>query len=431
MAEFSLEEARSITDSIIFETTGKHLSDVEVSILEGAWLRKTYQDIALEQDYSTEYLRQDVGFKLWRKLSNVLEERVGMRNFKEALSRNSTMISDSQRKLEFPEGSVPLQSNFYIKSKLEPECYQQILQPGSLIRIKAPKLTGKTSLMNRIIYTERHNYKRVCLDIDSCNEQILKDLDKFLRWFCFQAGKQLNVENRLNELWDNQTLSSNDNCTIYFEYLLPQIDSPVVLSLDNVDRLFSYSEVIKDFSGLLRSWHELGKTSSIWQQVRLVMAYSTENYIPLDINQSPFNIGYPLELTEFDSQQVRKLAELHQLDWDDASVEALMNLVGGHPYLVRLALYKIKVESITLGQLIEHAPIEAGIYSDHLRRLWEILENASELAEAYKQTVTSVEPVMLNPKQIHQLHRLGLIEGQENQVRPRCHLYRLYFSRVL
>ena len=161
--------------------------------------------------------------------------------------------------------------------------------------------------MNRILaQCQSQNYKTVYLDLSSVERSILKDLDKLLRWLCLMVSRQLELENQLSDYWDTEILGSNGNCTVYFEeYLLPAIDCPLVLGLDEVDRVFPYTEVIEDFFGMLRGWHEKGKISRRWKQLRLVMAHSTECYIPLDMNQSPLNAGVPVELQEFDPKQIK------------------------------------------------------------------------------------------------------------------------------
>jgi hypothetical protein len=334
----------------------------------------------------------------------------------------------------YPDGAVSLGSPFYLeRSPLEEEVYQEIRKPGALVRIKAPKLMGKTSLMARILAQGQSlNYRTVYLDLSSVEGGIIRNLDKFLRWFCLMVGRQLALENRIKEYWDTEILGSNDNCTVYFEeYLLPAIDCPLVLGLDDVDRVFPHSEVVEDFLGMLRSWHEKGKIPGRWKQLRLVMAHSTECYIPLDMNQSPFNAGVPVELLEFDSKQVLSLAVVHGLSWHESQVEELMKMVGGHPYLVGLALYEVSSGKLTLEQLLRDAPTEAGIYSNHLRRQLEVLQQGPELAQALQKVVASMEPVELDSMQIYKLHSMGLVEQKDNQVMPRCNLYREYFHRVL
>ena len=292
---------------------------------------------------------------------------------------------------------------------------------------------GKTSLMMRIlVHAQSQNYQTVYLNLSSVNKSVIQNLDKFLRWLCVQVCRQLKLENQLEDYWDTDIWGSNDNCTIYFEeYLLPQINCPLVLGLDNIDRLFPYSEVIEDFLAMLRSWHEKGKIAQLWEQLRLVVVHSTEVYIPLDINQSPFNVGVPVELPEFDQHQVYALASIHGLNWDDTDVGKLMGMVCAHPYLVRLAVYEIASGKVTLEKLVQDAPTEAGIYSNHLRRHLEALQQVPDLATAMKQVVTSTEPVELDSLHIYKLHNMGLVQRKGNQVVPRCNLYREYFQRVL
>jgi len=439
-SELTWLEVKQIADQLAFQKTGKHLSDIEIIVLQGSWEGKTYEEMAQQAGYTPDYLNKDVGNKLWKKLSILLGEKVTKKNLREPLKRVSQWQQKQEttvlleKNIPFPEGSVPLDSTFYVeRNGIESLCCDAMSKPGSLIRIKAPKLMGKTSLMTRILaQCPSPNYKTVYLNLSSVERSIVKKLDKFLRWLCLMVTRQLELANQLNDYWDSEILGSNGNCTVYFEeYLLPAINAPLVLALDEVDVIFPYNEVIEDFFGMLRGWHEKGKISPQWQQLRLIIAHSTECYIPLDMNQSPFNAGVPVELQEFDSKQVTQLAYLHRLEWNPAQTEELMRMVGGHPYLVRLALYEISSGKMTLEQVLREASTEAGIYSNHLRRQLEMLQQAPELAQALQTVVTSPEPVELDSMQIYKLHSLGLVQRKDNQVTPRCYLYREYFRRVL
>jgi hypothetical protein len=441
---FTWDQAKKIADLAVFQKFGEHLKDAELEVLQGAWEGLTYEKMAEDLYRSVNYIRGDIGPKLWQKLSDALAETVTKSNVKGALERASfsqqttpkdttiSTVTFSVAQLPFPEGSVPLDSPLYLEREgVESICYEAIAKPGSLTRIKAPKLMGKTSLMGRILAQgDSQNYQTVPLDLSSIERGIIADLDKFLRWLCLMVGRQCHLDNRLNELWDTDILGSNDNCTVYFEeYLLPEINCPLVLGLDNVDRIFPYTEVVEDFLGMLRSWHEKGKTSQQWRQLRLVMAYSTECYVPLDMNQSPFNAGVPIELQEFNLKQVKHWACVHGINWHESQVNQLMEMVGGHPYLVGLALYEVGTKKMSLDQLLKSAPTEAGIYSSHLRRHLETLQSSPELFEAFQQVVASSEPIELNSMQIYKLHSMGLVRQNDNQVKPRCNLYREYFHR--
>jgi hypothetical protein len=334
---------------------------------------------------------------------------------------------------ELPRGQVELASAFYVeRSGIDERCYEAIAKPGALIRIKAPRQMGKTSLMARILHrASQQNYSTVPLSFQLADSKVFADLEQFLKWFCANVALQLELPDRLDEYW-NVIFGSKVACKSYFErYLLANISTPLALGLDEVDVVFKYPELAADFFGLLRAWHEEAKNREIWKKLRLVVVHSTEVYVPMDVNQSPFNVGLPIELPEFNLNQTQELAFRHGLSWGEKEVKQLMDMVGGHPYLVRLALYNIARNEMTLQELLEIAPTDAGLYSDHLRRhLWN-LEQHPLLAAAIKKVVDADSPVQLESMQGFKLHSMGLVNLQGNQVTPRCNLYRQYFRERL
>ncbi|MEQ8536191.1 MAG: AAA-like domain-containing protein [Coleofasciculus sp. D1-CHI-01] len=334
---------------------------------------------------------------------------------------------------ELPEGQVDLDSTFYInRPPIESVCYETITRPGALIRIKAPRQMGKTSLMARILrHAEQQGSQTVALSLQLANQRILANSHTFLEWFCASVSLalgRLDPEQLAKYAQLADMIGSNQSCKAYFEqYLLPHISTSLTLGLDEVDRLFASPEIADDFFGLLRALHEEAKRREIWQKFRLVVVHSTEVYVPLDMNKSPFNVGLPIELPEFNQQQVMELARRHGLEWSIETVDSLVTLVGGHPYLVRLALYHIARQDMTLEDIQQTAPTEAGIYSDHLRRhLWN-LQTHPELLDAMKAIVMASTPVRLPSQQAFKLNSMGLVKLFGNDCTPRCQLYQKYF----
>jgi transcriptional regulator with XRE-family HTH domain len=332
---------------------------------------------------------------------------------------------------ELPGGQVELTSCFYIdRPPIESRCYETIAQPGALIRIKAPRQMGKTSLMARILHhAQQQGSRTVALSFQLANRKIFANSDTFLQWFCASIGQELGMLEQLPKCWQLADLiGSNQCCKAYFEqYLLSESSRPLTLGLDESDRLFESPEIADDFFGLLRALHEEAKRRDIWKKFRLVVVHSTEVYIPLDVNKSPFNVGLPIELPEFNSQQVQELAARHGIKWSATEVTKLMALVGGHPYLVRLAMYRIARQDVTLNQLLNSATTEAGIYSDHLRRhLWN-LEKYPELIEAMREVSSVSKPVRLRLEFAFKLNSMGLVKLEGNYCSARCNLYEEYF----
>ena len=442
---FTLETALQTLDNIIVRHQGKYLKDIEIKIFRGAWKGQTYEKIAEITGYSFEYICGDVGYNLWKDLSIALDEKVTKTNFKAAIKRewqrnsqancnqNKIRSNSATENLTFPEGPVALGSPLYLqRSNCESICYETIAKPASLIRIKGVKWMGKTSLVNRILEQARsQGQKTVYLDFGSIERSIIQDLDRLLSWLCVMVSRQLELDNRVREYWDTDILGSNDNCTVYFEeYILAQTKGDLVFALDNIDKLFAYTGVVEDFFSMLRSWHEKGKVYPCWSRLKLILAHSTEVYIRLNIDRSPFNTGVPILLEEFTYMQVQALASLYQLSWKKNQISQLMDLIGGHPYLIRLAMYHIKSTRITVKQFVKEALSETGIYSSLLLRLLSIIKQSPELVSAFTKVVGSDVPIELNPLHIYQLHSIGLVRQQDNLVFPRCKLYQVYFNRV-
>ncbi|MGQ4646158.1 AAA-like domain-containing protein [Lyngbya aestuarii] len=469
---YDVEQAIGILDTLL---EPRQLSDLQELLLRECWQGKSYQEIAEEFDYEAGYLRI-VGSRLWQELSDTVGEKITKSNIRSVLRRqlqvnksrdkiiqkqetennfksqeNLSFYSLERNNLElfkpsFPGCSVSINSPFYVERfPIESLCCREILQPGALIRIKAPQKMGKTSLLNYIISygANKQGYKTVRLSFQQADQGAISNLNHLLRWFCKIISWKLNIEPKLDDYWEQDSNLAKSSCTRYFEeYLLPQLSDPLLLGLDEVERIFSYPQVAQDFLPLLRVWYEEANENPIWQKLRLLLVYSTEDYLPLNINQSPFNVGLPIALPEWNFQQVKHLARGYGLNWGNDETRQLMELVGGHPYLVQLALYYLQEQNatglaffypgndasqaFTFEKLLEYAPTESGIYNNHLRRQLEYLQD-SQLAAAMKQVVSSSSPVLLASQLVYRLQSIGLVKLCGDKAMPSCELYRQYF----
>jgi transcriptional regulator with XRE-family HTH domain len=334
----------------------------------------------------------------------------------------------------YPDGAVTLDSPFYVeRPPIEEQIYRELTQPGCVIRIKAPKQMGKTSLVLRLLaFAQMQGYQTVNLNCYQIDSDSLTNLNKLLRSFCWHVAKELGINPKLNEIWDEE-IGCKLSCSFYFQsYLLKQSQSPIVLVLNEVDRFFEYPHIAQEFFALLRSWCEEAQQNTHWQKLKLVVVYSTEEYATLDINRSPFNIGLPIRLSEFTQQQIEDLARRHGLKWNSQKESTqLMSFVGGHPALIRIALYYIACRKVTLEEIINEAIANGGIYRYHLWRIWIQLQQKPALVKAYAEIVTAQKSTSLDPIETYKLDSLGLICFQGDRILPSCELYRVYFAKQL
>ena len=334
-----------------------------------------------------------------------------------------------------PRGSLPLGSPYYVyRPPLERLCFQEILNPGALIRIKAPRQFGKTSLTTQILgYAHDHSIKSSVVNLQLVEGEVLERPETFLRWLCGSVAHELGLPSDLEKHWDG-LFGAGYSCTDYFEsYLLSSCDRPLLLVIDGFDELFAYPEIAMDFCGLLRAWYEqarYGSKQEIWQKLRLVISHSMEVELPLNLHQSPFNVGVPVELPGFDLHQTQEIASRYELDFAETDAQRLRQLVGGHPYLTQLGLFHLS-QGLEMRQLLDSAIAYDGIFSSHLRRQLQLLEQDAPLVQAMVETAKSPQGVKLHPSQAYALKGLGLVQFKAQQTVPSCDLYRQYFATVL
>ncbi|MBP0029438.1 AAA-like domain-containing protein [Roseofilum reptotaenium CS-1145] len=421
----------------------KQLRPVQKIVLYQSWEGYSFAQIAKQSGFTQDHLK-NIASKLWSLLSDLFNETLTKKTFRAILEPRPLSVLERELiaqatplmreyPLESPDGPVPLESPFYIqRTPIEELTCTAIATPGSLIRLKSPKRMGKTSLMVRVLAHARQlGYRTVSLNLQQVDRACLTDLDSFLRSFCLMLSRPLKWTSNLDDYWDD-FLGSKSNCTIYLEdYLQAHHNSPLVIALDRVEELFLYPIIAAEFFAMLRYWHEKASfgdsESELWKNLRLILVYSTEEYLALKTNHSPFNVGFVHKLPLFTSFQVEELAERHQLDLSVQQIEQFMELVAGHPYLVRLGFYHLAQQTVTWEELMKTAATDTGIYHNHLHQHLASLKADPDLAVAYKEVLKANQPIELEQQLAFKLHCLGLVNLQGSVVCSSCQLYTDYF----
>ncbi len=438
---------------IVEQLLQKQLTQIEQRVLILSWEGQSYKDIEENTGYVIGYLR-DIGSNMWKELSQILQKRVTKKNLPLILEQlqqkdfilpinpqmdyipeqpldDSVAVSEKEL-LGFPSAPIPANSRLYVKRPpIEKLARNEIARQGCLLRIKAPQKMGKSSLLNQVIaQADSLGYLVAYLDFRDTEEAVFNSIDRMLHWFCAAICQQVNLPPNLDYYWD-EDMGSKMSCKIFMEsYILKHIDRPLVLTINEVNRIFEHPQTAVDFLPLLRSFHEQSRRSAVWQKLRLVLVYSTDIYVPLNINQSPFNVGLSLKLTPFNCEQVKNLAQRYELNWQGDEVEQLMSLIGGHPYLTNIALYYLAHEIIDLQHLLSNAPKPTGIYRQHLQSYLILLQKEPQLMSAMSQLVHSSEPIELDVLVAYKLESMGLITLDGFMATLSYQIYRFYFSVV-
>lgn len=330
-------------------------------------------------------------------------------------------------------GAVPLHSPFYVPRRTDAEFHRALQRGDSIVLLRGPRQTGKTSLMARGLQEASAAGARVVLtDLRALAGTKMDRLDTFFFALAESLADQLGLPVRPHDLWDPDRGSSMSLRRYLRQEVLARTIQPLVWAIDEVDRLFSCS-YSPDVFGLFRSWHNERALALAgpWHRLTLALAYSTESHAFVgDLNQSPFNVGTRLELEDFTPEQVADLNRRYGAPLPDHDLPRFMALLGGHPLLTRRALHETARRGVRLPATDSEAAREDGPFGDHLRRLGQLLASDAELAEALEQVLRAHR--CPDEQRFYRLRSAGILCGEGcATARLRCELYRHYFGAVL
>ncbi len=334
------------------------------------------------------------------------------------------------QELETPGGAVKLRDELYIEREADLRLQRELIKPGTTTIIRAPRQTGKTSLLVRgLYYAHQNGARNADLNMQSVASEDLTSLDSFLRFLAEFIADELELDLEVEKLWHSSLPSTRKLTKLFRRYILTKDDNPIILAIDEADRLL-HSGFSADFFGLIRSWHDTRSRDERWNRLNIVLVISTEPYLLIpDLSQSPFNVGYKIQLDDFDDDQVRDLNQRHNSPLKECDIPQFMTLLNGHPYLTRLALYTLVTEQLTWTELNDIAVTAQSPFSDHLRHHYRLLLNNRDLRVALEEVIKRER--CNNEKAFFCLQQAGLVKGVGDKCACRCGLYRSYFSGIL
>ncbi len=343
-----------------------------------------------------------------------------------------TAFANIPRDLGSPEGTMPHQSPFYIERESDQDAINALNEiDGVTITIKGPRQMGKSSLLNRLLTDGQEKTMRTAfIDFQLIENAVMENAELFYQQFCSLLSFEFDVEDLTEQYWKNP-LGQVQKTTNYLQrHLFKEIkDVQILLAMDEVERMFA-SPFRSDFFSMLRSWHNSRARGGDWKRFNIALVTSTEPYqFIADLNQSPFNVGQVVELTDFTVEQTSDLNHRHGEPLNETQIKQLFDLIGGHPYLTRRALYLVASKRDTLTELVEKACEDNGPFGDHLRNYLFRMGDQEKLKEGLVQIIKyqrcSDEHVFF------QLRGSGLVKRSDNIVMLRNKLYADYFRKRL
>lgn len=431
----SFERALEFIEQRWIGKTGKPLSPIQKAILQGSWGEEAiaYHQIAIQENYSSQYIQQVAAPHLWHTLSEILGEKVSKKSFTSVVKKYLATAHLENRLLEVPGDRLSLDSKLYIsRPNLEQLGFQVLSQAGGVLSLVGPRKMGKTSLMIRLLHRARQeNMTVIPLSLEQVDPEFLYNLDRFLQWLIYELHYRLSWS---PPEWNCVTdgLGCKGLSTRHLEKLLKEMESPLVVAIDQFNLLFNHYSIAIDFLRLLNSWYEVSgygsPESKPWQKLRFILVTRTDIYAELNLKSSPISIGKSIKIPYLTTLEIDEFASSFRVKLTDYERQELMEFTGGHPYLVTLSLYRISESGLGFNHFLKDSVDGDDIFRKYLNAYGQVLQRSATLLRGFQEVIQTQGAVRLPPSLEFQLESLGLVKSGKDGVRVTNGLYRRYLD---
>jgi hypothetical protein len=323
-----------------------------------------------------------------------------------------------------PGGTLRQNDPFYVRRRMDDQVEDLAGLVGNTMCIRAPRQMGKSSLLIRYLGKCHEVGKRVAfLDFQTFTDAETSDYATLLR----QLAKLLLRRLELHAMRVPEFPTPADFTAFVEDEVIRKVNAPLTLAFDEVDRVLGRSYQ-SDFFSMLRLWHNRrAEPLSVWEEVDLALVIATEPYLLIDSkDRSPFNVAMPIEPQAFDRGALDDLNGRYGTPLAAPELDDLSELVGGHPFLSRLAFYRIATgQSASFDELYDTASTHEGPFGDHLRSMLMLLGGRNGLVAAMQQAIANGS--VRDEETYYRLHGAGLAKRDGRRVVPSNTLYARFF----
>jgi hypothetical protein len=372
-----------VADTAVFAKQGTHLTDIQKTVLKGAWQGYTYEEIADEEGYSDKYLKRDVGPRLWKILSEALGERVSKKNFRTALQRRL-----EETKVSFPKH--PLGTNiyqdwgeavdvpiFYGRTQELAKLKQWIVKDRCcVVALLGMGGIGKTALSIKLA-------------------QQIQDEFEYVIWRSLHHAPSL--ENLLEELISFLSAGQEKN--------VPKTTGAKILQLLDYLRKHRCLIVLDNVESILRSGEKAGRYQEGYEGYGQLLKYLGETYhqscLVLTSREKPREFGLKegeelpvrsLQLTGLDETEGQHILKAKGLSGSEDELGKLIQMYGGNLLLLNMVSTTIQdVFDSNVSEFLEQGIVIVNDIKDFFDRQFERLQPIEQ--EIMYWLATEHEPV--------------------------------------
>lgn len=236
-------------------------------------------------------------------------------------------------------GTVQAGSGIYIPRNADDELLA-LCRASVFAYVLTARQMGKSSLMIRTAETlGTEGIRSATIDLTKIGASGLMTEEEWYFGLIAVIKSRLGLKVDLSDWWDNNSrVSMAQRLTDFLEtVLLVEIKNPVVIFIDEIDTTLRLS-FRDDFYAAIRYMYNERADNPKFRRLSFVLfGVATPSSLISNPDQTPFNIGRRVDLSDFTFQEAGPLADGLSLPPDEARqvLRWVLDWTGGHPYLTQ------------------------------------------------------------------------------------------------
>lgn len=232
------------------------------------------------------------------------------------------------------------------------------------------------------------------------------------------------------------------------EVLLTHIQDNIVIFIDEIDSVLGLQFPFDDFFAQIRFCHNKRADQPAYQRLTFcLLGVATPSDLIQDRRRTPFNIGRAIELTGFQLEEARPLAQglATKSKNPKAVLKAILSWTGGQPFLTQKVCQLILDHPTAIPEGKEETWVEQFVQAkvidnwetqdepEHLRtirnRIFRSEQNASSVLKLYQQILDQGQTSADNSLEQAELRLSGLVVKQKGMLEVYNPIYQAVFNK--